>query len=163
MVAWFTVVVQASCIRLPVSLLFPHSGIEEETTRKPPLCNQPLICHATKVTTLWLKHPIFCSVSIIRFFVIVVLHEKQESGFARLQLLDVFMDKTDSRNQCSILSLFASIFVWAPRSLVTPRPHNFSSSIESMALIYGSVGFRKMELPLLRRLANLRSKGSSIF
>ena len=29
MVAWFTVVVEANCIRQPVSLLFPHSGIRK--------------------------------------------------------------------------------------------------------------------------------------
>jgi len=29
MVAWFIVVVEANCIKQPVSLLFPHSGIRK--------------------------------------------------------------------------------------------------------------------------------------
>ena len=36
LVAWFTVVVEANCVRQPVSLMFPLSGVrkKEETTRK---------------------------------------------------------------------------------------------------------------------------------
>ena len=50
MVAWFTVVVEANCIRPPVSLLFPHSGIRirgeknKETT--------PLVV----IASVWYQH-----------------------------------------------------------------------------------------------------------
>ena len=34
MVAWFTVVVEANCIRQPVSFLFPHSGIRKRGNKE---------------------------------------------------------------------------------------------------------------------------------
>ena len=92
MVAWFTVVVEANCIRLPVSLLFPHSGIrkrggnDKETTCLQLASDMPRNQgnhSVVKATNLFFSVLYSCK----------LLHEKQESGFARLQLLDVLMDK----------------------------------------------------------------------
>ena len=60
MVALFTVVVEANCIRQPVSLLFPHSGKETrkltgETGCFIQLASDTNISYATKITTLWYK------------------------------------------------------------------------------------------------------------
>ena len=62
MVAWFTVVVEANCIRQPVSLLFPHSGIRkrgENNYFSRFLASDTNISYVTMVTTMWLKQPIF--------------------------------------------------------------------------------------------------------
>ena len=62
MVAWFTVVVEANCVRQPVSLLFPHSGIRKrEGNNKEPTSLQlasEVPMQPCRVTTLWLKQPI---------------------------------------------------------------------------------------------------------
>ena len=71
MIAWFTVVVEANCLRQPVSLLFPHSGIRKGGRNRKEnylsgcfiqLASNTNISHATKVTTLLLKqHFVFCA------------------------------------------------------------------------------------------------------
>ena len=67
MVACFTVVVEANCIRnqVPCCYLIQEEGKEEETSRNLPLwlfiqlaCDTN-ISHATRVATLWLKQAIF--------------------------------------------------------------------------------------------------------
>ena len=61
MVVWFTVVVEAKCLRQPVSSLFPHSGIRKRGGNKATisvvvlynLASDTNRSHATRVTTLW--------------------------------------------------------------------------------------------------------------
>ena len=56
MVAWFTVVVEANCIRQPVSFLFCHSEIRKSGGNL--LASDTNISHGTRVTTQWLKQQI---------------------------------------------------------------------------------------------------------
>ena len=70
---------------------------------------------------------------IIRCSVIAVLQSRTLERKTRVQLrkTNVF----DGRNECSILSLFASVFVCAARSSATPRSHNLSIQQPSLTVV----------------------------
>ena len=105
MVAWFTVVVEANCIRPPVSLLFPHSGIRirgeknKETT--------PLVV----IASVWYQHkPSVVKTTLVEY--------ARVSEFSTVQVL--YSDrKTCSLYaivRCPHLAVFLSIVLIALQS-----------------------------------------------
>ena len=88
-------------------------------TRKPPLCNQPLMCHATRVTTLWLKQPIYFQCIAVYTWLArerrqtMSIHKEKLSFlcFLRSSISDRFnFSAISSLHECTQQSLISTIF-----------------------------------------------------